>query len=856
MPRMAKNKPGARRPQQDNSKSRPPGKEIRRKVPLSNYLSRAILILGCIVPFLPLVVDYDYYFPYIFLKSIQFRIAVQAMAFIYSVLALISPPHRPRFRRISYALMIYFGVMLLSSLPGVSSGSWDSWWGDFARMGGMFAQLHLLIYFLVLSQSLKQEREWMTLFAASLLSGVFLGLTGLIQYLGLDFLYRFSPEKIRVEGATGNPNFFAAHMLLNFFLAIYFLARKDRKQIYAFAAQVWLLLLIASDAILAVWDIASGGRILSAGLDNFPIAIFALILHGLTLLWFALRNNAWAGAAFFSILALYYLFWMNLSQTRAAVAGLAGSFVFMAALYLWKGAGKRWKWAAAAIIFLLILSAPALFRFRDAGWIQANPLFRRLSATSLNENRFMAWKAGVEGMLDRPVFGWGPEHYSNAFDLHAPARLFRGPTAENWFDRAHNIILDVGTTTGFLGLAAFLSFYGIVFASLLDRWRRTESFSDSLAIAGLLAAYLLQNLFSFDTVNTDGIVFLTLAYVAYLCDRPEPAPAVTADTYPARPAISWKSWLVLAASAAILVCGYLYTAKGPQDANLLLNRAIAMEKAGDPGPRGSRYVYSEAALEYFRQAEDYATTGRHQVREELANYAIELAKAAEVPLGERAQAAKRAAASLERSISEDPADARHYMYAASLINGTFAAVHQSDPGLARSLAGKSLSFLRKAEILSPDRPRLFLERAYSLMQLGRFEDAVPELQKALALDPKDRASRISLIEAYVAAGRLKDAEEEWKTIKTLRHRPPEPSEYEKVIEIYVSRKQFAPVVALYQEQLQASPNQVLLLSRLAAAYRESGNMDLARQTALKAAALAPQIAPQLEKFLKSLDEKR
>ncbi len=855
MPRMAKTKPGAQRQRQHNTSDKLQSTKAPPKIPLSSYLSLAILILGCIVLFLPLMVGYDFYYPYVFFKGILFRVAVQAMAFLYTILALVSPQHRPRFHKIVYALLTYFGVMLLSSIPGVSSSAWDSWWGDFARMGGMFAQLHLLAYFFVLSQSIRQEREWRILFIASLLSGVLMGLTGLIQYAGLDFLYRFSPEKIRVEGATGNPNFFAAQMLLNFFLAIHFLMLKDRKELYAFAAKVWLLLLIALDVILAFWEIASGDRIFSAGLEYFPIAIFALILHGLTLLWFALRSSAWMGAAFFGILAFYYLFWMNLSQTRAAAAGLAGSFVLMALLYLWKGAGMRWRWAAAILLLVCMVSPFALLRFREAGWVQANPLLRRLTATSLGENRFMAWKAGLEGMLDRPVFGWGPEHYRNAFDLHAPARLFRGPNAENWFDRAHNIIVDVGTTTGFLGLAAFLGFYAIVFVYLLDRWRRTKNASDSLAMAGMLAAYLLQNLFSFDTVNTDGIVFLALAYVAYIYGRPESAPTEPVILHPERVAISWKGWLVLAASVAIIACGYFYTVKEPLNSNLLLNRAEAMIKAGEPGSP-SRYIYSEAAVEYFQRAGDYATTGRYEVREEFANYATELARVTQVPVGERAQVAKRAMALLEESISEDPSDARHRMYAASLVNGTFTVIQQSDPGLARLLAEKSLSFLREAETLSPNRPRLFLERAYLLMALGRFEEAVPVLQQAIALDPKDRASRISLIEAYVAAGRLKDAEEEWKTIKALHRHPPERAQYDKLIEIYVSRKQIAPVVALYQEQLQASPNNVLLMSRLAAAYRELGNIDLARETALKTAALEPQIEPQVQEFLKSLEVKR
>ena len=55
-------------------------------LPLTKYLAYAILLLSSFVLFLPVFVSYGYYYPYIFLKSILFRIAVQAMAFLYLIL--------------------------------------------------------------------------------------------------------------------------------------------------------------------------------------------------------------------------------------------------------------------------------------------------------------------------------------------------------------------------------------------------------------------------------------------------------------------------------------------------------------------------------------------------------------------------------------------------------------------------------------------------------------------------------------------------------------------------------------------------------------------------------------------------
>jgi Flp pilus assembly protein TadD len=147
-----------------------------------------------------------------------------------------------------------------------------------------------------------------------------------------------------------------------------------------------------------------------------------------------------------------------------------------------------------------------------------------------------------------------------------------------------------------------------------------------------------------------------------------------------------------------------------------------------------------------------------------------------------------------------------------------------------------------------------MERAQLLASLGRHEEAIPALQKAVALDPEDPRSRVGLVAAYISAGRFRESEIEWQKIRA-RGQSPTAANYETVIGLYASRKQFASVVVLCKERLQTTPDDAFLLPRLAAAYRELGDMDAARQTALKAAAVSPQLATQLQDFLNSLEKK-
>ena len=54
-------------------------------------------------------------------KSILFRATVEGMLLLYVLLATLAPSYRPRLHLMSYALLAWFGAMLVSSLPGISA---------------------------------------------------------------------------------------------------------------------------------------------------------------------------------------------------------------------------------------------------------------------------------------------------------------------------------------------------------------------------------------------------------------------------------------------------------------------------------------------------------------------------------------------------------------------------------------------------------------------------------------------------------------------------------------------------------------------------------------------------------------
>ena len=138
-----------------------------------------------------------------------------------------------------------------------------------------------------------------------------------------------------------------------------------------------------------------------------------------------------------------------------------------------------------------------------------------------------------------------------------------------------------------------------------------------------------------------------------------------------------------------------------------------------------------------------------------------------------------------------------------------------------------------------------------LLNLGRMDEAITAHKKALSLDPHSKPIHVELVATYIIAGRYADAENEWKKIKS-HPGGPSAGDYERLADLYASQKQLAPLIALYKEQLQQSPNDPVVMARLATAYREMGDISAARQTALEAAKISPEVAVQVEEFLKTL----
>src|SRR5690606_5810770 len=100
--------------------------------------------------------------------------------------------------------------------------------------------------------------------------------------------------------------------------------------------------------------------------------------------------------------------------------------------------------------------------FRDSDFVQNDPRLNRIASITLEEGqtRFTIWRIAFEGVMERPLLGWGQSNFDYVFNKYYTPELWG---QEVWFDRVHNIVLDWLVAGGFVGA---LCYFGIFAAAL------------------------------------------------------------------------------------------------------------------------------------------------------------------------------------------------------------------------------------------------------------------------------------------------------------------------------------------------------------------------------------------------------
>lgn len=451
----------------------------------------AILLLLIASLLVPIIMPVGFFFPYVAPRNIFFRVVVEfgALALVWA-LCFGREELDLRYEPIFWALVAFVSAALLSAV--FSPARDHSLFGDFERMGGAWAWLHLTLFFLLL-RTLRDE-EWSWVLNAALIVSIVVSVSAIFEHSSIASATRLSGSMLSASSSTvGNSGLLAGYLLFGIALAAYLASTSVRLRLLYLAA--------------------AGFNLLGLVYAENRSTLIGLVLGGVT------------GSVIFAALH---------SAPRRRWIAPAGA-IGLAFLVVGISAGIR-----AFPTSALTRSAPAVLQ--------------RLAFTNpggSDESRTMQWSAAIDGFKDRTLLGYGLENHNLVWSAHFDPGIYRLDT--DIFDKTHNQYLELLATTGLIGTLAFLGIWLAIVVTLIRGYRDERLSSASLAIlSGLQVAYAIYLFFWFVDLNS---TMLWILFAALIASRENPygvvRPAIERSRVPRSVPIAVAAFSTLLIAAAL-----------------------------------------------------------------------------------------------------------------------------------------------------------------------------------------------------------------------------------------------------------------------------------------------------------------
>lgn len=732
---------------------------------LEKVLRNTVLVGIFLLPFVCLLVTTPLFFPFITGKNFAFRVIVEVITGAWLALALVSPKYRPQRSWVLGAVALFTLIIAIADAQGVNP--FKSFWSNFERMDGWVTIAHLALYTVVAASVMRTEMLWRRLFQLNLVISVFLTIDGLFQILGKASLGEGGTSGLmaRIDATFGNPIYLAVYMLFNIFIA----------------ALLWM----------QEWNERGEGK--RTGISYLYSTVIVL-----------------------DTIALFF------TGTRGTMLGLIGGGVLALLIYAaFKGTAKVRTYTVVALAVLVLLGG-GLKLAKDTAAVKSVGFLDRLASISLSDNtinaRFLNMGIALQGVKERPVFGWGQENYAIVFDKYYDPRMY---AQEPWFDRVHNIIFDWWIAGGTLGLLSYLS---IFFAVLWAMWRknaagnRAFTTGEGSILTGLLAGYFIHNLTVFDNVTSYILFGTMLGYIAWRTATNDAAPVI-----PQNDPLEYSMLPYLALAAALITIGAVWLVNGNA---YLQNRTLLMSIAPQSTPLDN--------LKYFKQASAYGSFGTQEVREQLAQGTSQIAAATTVSTDIKQQFYQLAVAEMQKQQSDSPLDARFPLFL-GILYGSFG--NNADAGAA----------FQKSHELSPRKQTIYFQIGQSALSQGNTEASLAAFKTAFELDTDFTQARLLYATVAIQAGQLPLAEELLApAIKSDTAADP------RILGAYVARKEYAKAAAIWQAHIAATPSDLQAYFTYAALEYQLGGRATAIAALEEAKKQDPSVAVQADPLIQQI----
>lgn len=412
-------------------------------------------------------------------------------------------------RPYEYAMLAYFIALVISTClaydPRIAFGGINYRGESF-----IIQTMYLLTAALAARFYRVKERDLLIFCAvAALVAGY-----GILQFYGMDFLGFY-------DGSSRNPgrDFLLISTMSNRNLAAYYFGmalcvssvmftRRDGRLRWVFFAAACVMFY----TILITMTRGAYVGLLTAAAVFFPFiartrrdaARLCFLLSSFSLLWCVyvrLYAAAGFGTANMAFLTPYVLLLAVLFCAAGAALFYSGKLAELTKL-------PRKAAVAGWYILLVVLLAAALINMSalaeatgDLTLWQISEMLKGNISDDFGTMRIYPWRKALEFAAERPVFGWGPDNFGVVFNERYMIESFArfGQT----YDKAHSEPLQILVSSGAVGLAGLLAYFGLVFYSVRKRLHEPMV----LGVAAAMLCYFVHSLFAFSTPITHPVIW-------------------------------------------------------------------------------------------------------------------------------------------------------------------------------------------------------------------------------------------------------------------------------------------------------------------------------------------------------------
>lgn len=563
------------------------------------------------------------------------------------------------------------------------------------------------------------------------------------------------------------------------------------------------------------------------------LGMYLLLLFFIALSFLLSKRNLYL-KIFYGTSLLIFAATILITGSRAAYLGIIVGVIVFLILYPKKTVVLKYSIIALLIIIIAgVVSVNTVSHF--PAFIQNNRIFQqiapRLSINAvLGEGRFPAWKIAVAAIKEKPILGWGPENYSIAYDKYYDPNI----TSVPWWDRAHNIFLEVASQAGLAGLIAYLGLFFVLFWQL-HKVKKTAPFDKKIIITGiesLLVGYLVVNFFSFDSFATYLIFFLLVGWCIDIT-------APESNTWITRTKKQWPGLAIMIVFFVILVTFLWQYNWVPFKTNAQINRAQNLVSGKDCNQSfgimndvlsQNNFLYSYARIQYVEFTIDCNNYYP-------GNNLIYIKKGLEV---------------VKEAVKIQPLYTRYWLALGTYENNL--AAQEQNANVKNEHLKQAGYYLDKASTLSPKQQDIIVQQAKLKILSGDYLGAQDYSQKCI-LQNSDFAKcyfYLGLTKIYLH--NIEEGEIDLKTATDKGLNIGDLKNISQLVDAYVVAKDYQKVISLYYDLIRLDRSNFQYHASLGLAYKLIGDYKSARKEAQTVLEMSPESKPSVEAFLKTLPQ--